>query len=402
MTLLADAVAAWPATADDGGDGLTGTEVDVAFIAEMEDCINELIHSTTNTAVTPEDIIDEVVSARGGLLDLDTRLDVALNNDGTLKTQAGLVAVADLALSQQKNLMPDALLNMWPGGVAVAPWGWTLAGGGAAVALEDTTIMDWGTYSARITRAGADATLTRTLIAAADFPDGMQGKEITVAMRCICATPNTASLVVDDGVGTTRGGETGDGTSHSGDGNEHWIYCTHVLDAAATELDIYMEVRDNNVAAYFGAIVVCLGKFTPTVWLPDRWGIMPVPIVIRGAAAADTPINDFELPMPVACMLNQTMMHCQTVPNGSDYIIQPQKATVAVYATDPEIPDGTDTNLTAGEGEAADGATQDLRCFNKGDLLEVDCTDDGTADTADVMIQILFDVPLGDLDVLRV
>lgn len=59
---------------DDTGDLASGTPVDRALSVSWRDAINALIHSSTNPTITPEDIIDEVVAARGGEASLSARL----------------------------------------------------------------------------------------------------------------------------------------------------------------------------------------------------------------------------------------------------------------------------------------------------------------------------------------
>src|SRR5687768_17178949 len=71
MTLLSGAV--WTIN-DDTGDGQSGTIGDAAWVAAFKASIETLIHSTTNPTVTPEDIIDEVVTARNGQASLNAYL----------------------------------------------------------------------------------------------------------------------------------------------------------------------------------------------------------------------------------------------------------------------------------------------------------------------------------------
>lgn len=68
---------------DDTGDLSSGTPPSRAFWATWRDAINTLVHSTVNTAVTPKDIIDEVVAARGGQANLDAYLDTIVALIGT-------------------------------------------------------------------------------------------------------------------------------------------------------------------------------------------------------------------------------------------------------------------------------------------------------------------------------
>src|SRR5574341_66110 len=85
---------AWPAVTDDDGSGQYGTIGDKAWSDAARDAVEALIHSLTNPTISPADIINEVKAARGSLGTLDGRLDVSLNEDGTLKSQASLVTQA--------------------------------------------------------------------------------------------------------------------------------------------------------------------------------------------------------------------------------------------------------------------------------------------------------------------
>ena len=71
MTLLSSSD--W-AFSDDPGSGTAGTVFDAAKMALLKASIELLIHSTTNPSITPEDIIDEVKTARGASANLNARL----------------------------------------------------------------------------------------------------------------------------------------------------------------------------------------------------------------------------------------------------------------------------------------------------------------------------------------
>lgn len=82
MTLLAS----WPTTTDDSGTKTDGTIVNDALFDAIKASVEDQVHSSVNTTIKPKTITDEVVAARGSKTTLDERLDVALNNDGTLKS----------------------------------------------------------------------------------------------------------------------------------------------------------------------------------------------------------------------------------------------------------------------------------------------------------------------------
>lgn len=67
---------------DDPGDNSSGTKLKRTWFQTWLDAINALIHSATNPTVTPEDIIDEVVTARGNLASLEDRIVGVIDVDG--------------------------------------------------------------------------------------------------------------------------------------------------------------------------------------------------------------------------------------------------------------------------------------------------------------------------------
>lgn len=69
---------------DDTGDGVSGTIWNRAYEVAYKAAIDALIHSATNPTVTPEDIIDEVVVARGSLGNLNARISGSLKANGDL------------------------------------------------------------------------------------------------------------------------------------------------------------------------------------------------------------------------------------------------------------------------------------------------------------------------------
>ena len=85
MTLIS-----FPVAVDDLGDGISGTPVNAALLASLKGGIDTITHSTVNPTLTPRDIIDEVVTARGNLSSLDARLDGVVNSNGVLAAGGGL------------------------------------------------------------------------------------------------------------------------------------------------------------------------------------------------------------------------------------------------------------------------------------------------------------------------
>lgn len=261
---------------DDSGTFTDGTVVTEAFVDQIYDQIEDQTHSTTNTTIKPKAITDEVVTARGSKASLDARLDVALNDDGTLKTQASLISQTDAAsFIGKRSIAKNDEFATWPSGGAAAPGDYVLSGTGAAVARcgsgeSDTTTLDAGTYCAKLTYGSASAKLTQAVLAAADVTKWgrVKSKKVFVGIRCKASVSSQASLVVDDGVTTTRGGQGGAGTYHTGGGSAEWLYCVHTISASATKLDVYLETASSG-AAYFGGLVVVFSDVALLDWSPS-------------------------------------------------------------------------------------------------------------------------------------
>lgn len=97
---------------DDPGDNTTGTKINRAWVTTLKSAIDTLIHSTTNPTVTPEDIIDEVIVARGSKSSLNARLSVMMNPDGTPISSAALNAVvAEVTAARNSEVDLDTRLD---------------------------------------------------------------------------------------------------------------------------------------------------------------------------------------------------------------------------------------------------------------------------------------------------
>lgn len=293
MVQVGSATPAWPSVTDDDGTGTSGTVWNDAFDASCQATLDALLHSSTNPTVTPKAIIDEVVTARGSKASLDERLDVSLENDGTLKNQSTLTTDTEAShLLGSIDRVANGDLVTWSSGASAAPDAFTLSGAGAAIVRTgsgeaDTFSFLAGQYSAKITYGAATAKATQEVIPTATFSNQtkLRSRTFTAGMWGKTSVANQLSIVVDDGVTTTRGGASGNGTYHTGGGSEEWLYCTHTLSASATKLDVYAEVAQAG-SAYFGGMV---GMFSDIA--VDRWTPSPVPdasATVRGLVNVGT------------------------------------------------------------------------------------------------------------------
>jgi hypothetical protein len=265
-----------PTVTDDDGTGRTGTRVNKAYHDAMVAAINHQVESATNPTLTPADIIDEVVAARGGEVDLDARLDLLAlaSSITTLITQTQLMGGLG-AVNLDRN--DDFLL--WPDGDAAAALYYTLNGAGAAVARCGTGLGDTnrkvGDFCAKLTRSGTDCDLSQTLLSTAAFAraDFLKGKYLTRGMWVKCSTPNIARLAIYDGVGTSYS------SYHTGGGSWEWLALTRQIDSSATTLIVRACAHNSNASAYFsggtsmllGDSALIIGQYQPA---PVQYGVL--------------------------------------------------------------------------------------------------------------------------------
>lgn len=259
-----------PAMADDNGDFISGTAVTKSFIDLAFDEIDDQVHSSTNPTIKPKDITDEVVAARGSMPSLDARLDVSLNEDGTPKSQAGLVTTADLQLVLgSRQVVANGDFDDWTAGPSDAPDNWALDGAGATVERtgpgeSDTFTFGAGKYAAKVTRVGNDAVLEQVLIAAADIADyaEVKGRRVSIAAKVRSSIVSHARIVVDDGVTSTAS------SFHTGDGSTEHLTASHPISASATKLHVSLQALNSNGAAYVGGFQAVFADVAPSDWQP--------------------------------------------------------------------------------------------------------------------------------------
>jgi hypothetical protein len=263
------------AMTDDSGLFTDGTEVDKAFVDQVYDQIDSQCYSSTNPTVEPHEITDEVVAARGNLASLGARLNGVVDANGVPVPGAGtLTATQAASFIGKRSIAKNDDFATWPSGAAAAPSDFTLSGAGAAVARtgageSDTETLGAGTYAAKLTYGSAEVKLTQSVLSAAEVTQWsrIRGKKVFVGIRCKASVSNQASLVVDDGVTTTRGGQAGNNTYHTGGGSSEWIYAIHTISGSATKLDVYLSVASSG-AAYFGGLVVVFSDVALLDWMP--------------------------------------------------------------------------------------------------------------------------------------
>lgn len=352
----------FPVYSDDNGDGQSGTILDSQFLDDIAGAIADV-------QVSSDAVLAEVIAARGSESSLDDRLDVSINEDGTLKQASvqGLVGI-----SNGVNLVGNDTFLDWPLGDASAPAYWVVAGAGAAVARTGTGLGDtnrkWGRYAAKVTcGAGATGTLYQELVNSTDigFAQALAGRKISFGARVKCSVANIACMRFDDGSASAttefHSGETT--TGPEGDGWE-WLSAVHTVGNGPSTLRIICSVSPVGGAqsAYFSGVTVLFDEIVPVDWLPA--------LVTRkvfhhyGAGAQTTGVKAyFNVDRPA--VIRAATAYLNTVPTGTTFVVDVAVADGAAGFASIYAGAGTRVIIATNErsGAALPDGTYQRRCL---------------------------------------
>jgi hypothetical protein len=180
------------------------------------------------------------------------------------------------------NLLSNGDFEAWSAGASAAPDGWTLAGAGASVAREET-IIKLGTYSVKITRAGANASLYQDIPTYANY----KGRYVTLGKWVYATVASRARINVGDGA-------VNDAYSSYHTGNSTWQFLTATLlvDATATRIRVIDQVTTGDTSAYFDGAMCVEGSsafaFSPKPAEEGVWSDYFATSTIVGWAAGKT------------------------------------------------------------------------------------------------------------------
>jgi hypothetical protein len=212
------------------------------------------------------------ITAKGDLIaataaDVLTRL--AVGADGLALT-ADSTQATGLGYDRHEtfNYTFNGDMEIWGGGAAVAPTGWTATGAGITVAKNTTGgQFKIGAASAAVTRVGTDCYLAQAIDTIPGFGAvaWWQGRKVTLGCWVRATVASRARIGINDGVGSTFS------PYHTGGSALEWLTVTRTLDAAATKVEIRLQVDTGNTTAQFdGAILVfgpaVLSDFNPSAW----------------------------------------------------------------------------------------------------------------------------------------
>lgn len=170
--------------------------------------------------------------------------------------------MTSLVSISNKNLLEWSHMEDWVSGASAAPTEHTLSGASATIARE-STIVKRGTYSAKVTRVGADATLYHDLTTYTSY----LGRKMTFGAWVYATVASRARLSIGDAVGTTNS------SYHTGDSTWQFLTVTRNIDPTATRIRCGMEVNTGNTSGYFdgGILVEGASVFTDLSSYLETW-----------------------------------------------------------------------------------------------------------------------------------
>lgn len=145
-------------------------------------------------------------------------------------------------------------------GVLTPPDGFTLAGSAATV-TRSTVQAYQSPYTAALTRAGTNATLTQNvgILATGVDADSLQGETVTVVARAYCATASAFRIRVNDGTTTTNS------DYHSGNSTFAELSKEVALGASASALTFAASADTNDATTYIDQLYLVWGTLTDAV-----------------------------------------------------------------------------------------------------------------------------------------
>lgn len=184
--------------------------------------------------------VDEVNAAINDVLRIQRR--PVENALATRRALAGYVQIAWPWLRSKQDieavevrlspcLLDNEELEQWREGPAAAPTSWVLSGSVTTIARSTDSVR--GRYSAAVTRAGTLARMTQSV----GTLDGyLRQKTIVARLEGTTSTASALRVGVYDGVDTTYS------DYHTGGGALEALTVEHIMNAAATRCDVFVEI----------------------------------------------------------------------------------------------------------------------------------------------------------------
>lgn len=349
----------WPSIVDDDGSLQTGTVINKSVFDSVKSSVENATHSATNPTLDPNDITDEVVTARGSKTSLDGRLSVSLNPDGTLITPASLVTQSQLqqTLAAVNLVMNDTFL-IWHSGDSAAPTGYVLSGAGATIARTGTGLTDTerkvGKFAAKVTYGSATATLMQTILDAGVMGDAdiLRGQKVGLGAWVKTNVATHARLRLDDGIVVTNS------SYHTGSNSWEWLSIVVTLNNAATKLDVGFQVEASG-SAYISGLTLLLSDFAPPRWLPSPKAYNTIVREFSGDPVLVNTERRFVLSRPA--LVKEVHVECHTAVGGASLIVDVDAwdgaAWQSMFVNRPTVA------AASGRASAQPDGTYQYRCF---------------------------------------
>lgn len=360
MTLLS-----FPAITDDSGDGKTGTVINKAWADAFEAEIEDKIHSTNNPTVTPADSIDKVEAAKGSLVDIDTRISVSINADGTIKDTTNLITdtIFQNSLGHGINWLLNSEFNFMSAGLTGAPDRWLVTN--MTTALTGTSQSDTtrkiGNHALKCTRVSGLGFLNNIIIKTSEFAlmDWVKGQKVCFGMWLKTDTASHANIQISDGTDSLES------DFHTGGDGWEWI-TVGPYEISSGAVALYANVLQwNDGDVYVGGGVFCFSDKVPNFYFPPRTIRLSRDFHVAGALPAADDYEYFSFARPT--ILQNLQLYALTGPTGGAMTYEMEKREGSAWVSSLSV------NIAASENHAAGqwpfGATYDHACL-KGLFLQ--------------------------------
>ena len=232
------------------------------------------------------DSLQVAIGLRGSNWVYCTQVYVSISYSPNVSVSATGVASGEKTVTVRANgtyglfeiLVDDADNRLWNGNYEIGnpPTGWTNYGAGATHA-RSAAQAKIGTYSFLITRSGADC---GSYLDYADFIS-YRGVTVTYGEWIYATVANRARIRIYDGVANYSS------SYHSGVAGFEWLTITATINAAASALQIVLEVANGDTTAYFdGGRMVSGSTITQTTAAN-----IPVTAALGGASVPNNANN---------------------------------------------------------------------------------------------------------------
>lgn len=150
------------------------------------------------------------------------------------------------------NLFYNGSFQAWNAGTTTNPDGWTLSGAGASIARNGTRFKQ-GTYSAAITRNGADAALTQQGFVTEYGLSYLKGQQVVLSAWVWASVANTTRLSLNTVANSAHS------PFHPGDSAWHFLTVTLRVPDTATNVAPFVLVENTNTTSYVDAATLNFG-----------------------------------------------------------------------------------------------------------------------------------------------